>query len=278
MKKLIIPICTIFIFISCGDNGEKKATIKLQQAQEALSNNNFDEAKQHIDSIKILYPKAFQARREGISLLQQVELKEQERNLLYLDSILKEKNEEFERIKSRFVLEKDEEYQKVGNYFWPTQTVEKNLHRSFLRFQVDEMGNMRMTSIYQGQSPIHHYAIKVTAPDGTFAETPRSNDSYETGNMGEKIEQADYPLGKDGDVIKFIYLNKDQNLKVEYIGERKYSITMSATDRKALSEIYELTLLLSSIETAKKEHEEAKMKIEFVKRNMQNSRTQSNEN
>ena len=49
-----------------------------------------------------------------------------------------------------------------------------------------------MTSIYCGAHNIHHVAVKVTAPDGSFAETPAAKDSYETTDLGEKIEKADF--------------------------------------------------------------------------------------
>ena len=68
--------CTLF---SCS-NVEKKAGEKLQAAREAFERGDYSEAKIQIDSIKILYPKAFETRREGIGLMQQVELKEQEEN------------------------------------------------------------------------------------------------------------------------------------------------------------------------------------------------------
>lgn len=48
---------------------------------------------------------------------------------------------------------------------------------------------MSMTSIYCGPSNIHHISVKVIAPDGSFAETPASKDSYETTDLGEKIEK-----------------------------------------------------------------------------------------
>ena len=70
------------------------------------------------------------------------------------------------------------EYQNIGNYLHPSQVIEKNLHRSFLRFQVDENGVMSMTSIYCGAHNIHHVAVKVTAPDGSFAETPAAKDIF----------------------------------------------------------------------------------------------------
>jgi hypothetical protein len=268
MKKVLLFTCLCCTFISC-ENIEKKAGEKLQEAREAFERGDFCEAKMQIDSIKILYPKAFETRREGIGLMQQVELKEQEKTLAYLDSLLQKKQGELDAMKSRFVFEKDAEYQNIGNYLHPSQVIEKNLHRSFLRFLVDETGQMTMTSIYCGASNIHHISVKVVAPDGSFAETPASKDSYETSDLGEKIEKSDYKLGEDGNAIGFIYLNKDKNIKVNYQGERSYSTTMTPADRQAAASVYELSQLLSSITQIKKEMEEANLKIEFVKRKMQ---------
>lgn len=269
MKKLIILACTALLLASCGNDMEKKASEKLSAAQAAFEHGDYNGAKLQIDSIKLLYPKAFDVRRAGNKLMQQVELKEQQLSLIYLDSMMQTKQKEVEAILGKYTFEKDAEYQRVGNYFWPTQTVEKNMHRSFLRFQVNELGVMTMTSIYCGGGNLHHFAVKVIAPDGSFAETPASKDSYETTDLGEKIEKADYKMGSDGNIMGFLYLNRDKNIKVEYIGERKFNTTMSAADKQALTAVYELSQLLSAIEQIKKETEEAKLKIEFVTRKMQ---------
>lgn len=267
MKKGLLMMCLCCTLFSCNDI-EKKAEEKLQAARHAFEQGNYNEAKILIDSIKTLYPKAFDVRRAGIGLMQEIELKEQERSLLYLDSMLQAKQQVFDAIKSKYVFEKDAEYQNIGHYLHPSQVIEKNLHRSFLRFQVDENGIMSMTSIYCGFRNIHHIAVKVIAPDGSFAETPASKDSYETTGLGEKIEKADYKMGEDGNVMGFLYLNKDKNIKVQYRGEHPYSTAMSPTDRQALADVYELAQLLSSISEIKKNMEEANLKIGFVKRKM----------
>lgn len=265
MKKVILLACLCCTLFACEDV-EKKAGEKLQAAREAFAQGNYNEAKVLIDSIKILYPKAFETRRAGIGLMQEVELKEQERSLVYLDSMLLAKQQEFDAIKSKFAFEKDAEYQKTGNYLHPSQVIEKNLHRSFLRFQVDENGVMSMTSIYCGSRNIHHIGVKVVAPDGSFAETPASKDSYETTDLGEKIEKADYKMGEDGNVMGFLNLNKDKNIKVNYLGEHPYSTNMTPADRQALANVYELAQILSSITEIKKNIAEANLKIEFVKK------------
>lgn len=265
MKKVMSLIALSCLLASCG-NMEKKAAAKLDEARAAYEAGNYSEAKVQIDSIKILYPKAYDIRREGIYLMQDVELAEQEKTVAYLDSVLNEKQKELNTLKSRFVLEKDTAYQRIGHYLAPAQVIERNLHRSYLRFQTDETGLMSMTSIYCGSYNIHHTSVKVTAPDGNFAETPASRDSYETTDLGERIEKADYKLGEDGGVIGFIAANKDKNLRVNYRGDRTFTTNMMPADRKAAADVYALARLLSSITQVKKEREEARLKIQFVKK------------
>ena len=264
MKKVILLACLCCTLFSSEDV-EKKAGENLQAAREAFELGNYNEAKILIDSIKMLYPKAFETRRAGIGLMQEVELKEQEKSLVYLDSMLQAKQKDFDAIKGKYTFEKDAEYQNIGNYLHPSQVIEKNLHRSFLRFQVDENGVMSMTSIYCGAHNIHHVAVKVTAPDGSFAETPAAKDSYETTDLGEKIEKADFKLGEDGNVMGFLYLNKDKN------------ITMTADESQDLASVYELAQLLSSMTEIKKNMEEANLKIEFVKKKMEERKDNAQE-
>lgn len=264
MKKLIILFCGTWVLAACGNGIEKKAGEKLALARAAYEQGDYAEAKLQIDSIKILYPKAFETRKAGQALMLDVELEAQQKTLAYLDSALLTKQQELDAVKDKYVLEKDAEYQQIGNYLWPAQTIEKNLHRSYLRFQVNELGVMSMTSVYCGSGNIHHVAVKVITPDGSFAETPASKESYETTDMNEKIEKAEYKLGEDGSVIEFLNFNKDKNIRVEYLGDRTYKTTMSAADRQAVAEVYKLTKILSSIQEIKKEQEAARLKIEFI--------------
>ncbi len=265
MRKEILLACLCCTLIAC-QNSNKQATKKLQEARAAYELGNYAEAKQQIDSLKILYPKAFRVRREGNELMLYVERDELAKTVVYLDSLLQERQQLLESLKGNFTFEKEEEYQEVGNYLHPSQVIEKNLHRSFLRFQVDETGLMRMTSTYCGAFFIHHTAVKVSAPDGSFTETPQAGDSYETTDLDEKIEKADYKAGEDGNVMDFIREHATENLRVQYIGERSYTTTLSPTDREAAVAVYELAQLLSSITQLQNERQEADLKREFILR------------
>ena len=267
MKNVFLFIVLCLACLACTDV-EKQAAERLNMAQQAFAAGDHNEAKLQIDSIKILYPKAYNARKAGIGLMQEVELKEQQRSLAYLDSLLSTKQAEFNAMKGKFVLEKDQEYETIGRYLHPSQVIEKNLNRSFLRFQVDERGAMSMTSIYCGSRNIHHTAVKVSTND-SFAQTPPSADSYETSNLGVQIEKADYKLGQDDNVIGFICLNKERNIKVEFVGERSYSTQMTQADRQAADLVYRLSQTLSAITQLNKEIDEAKQKIAFIEKRME---------
>ena len=265
MKKLISLVCLSCILIGCN-NVEKKAAVKLQAAQEAFEQGNYNEAKTQLDSIKILYPKAFETRRAGNALMYDVELAEQQKTVRYLDSLLQQKEAEFNAYKKRLTFEKDAAYQEIGDYIHPSQVIEENTNRSFLRFMADETGVLKMTAIYCGAQHIHHNAVKVTAPDGSYVQTPTSKDSYETSNLGKKIEKADFKKGNDGGVMEFIYNNRNKALKVSYIGEKPYTTAMSATDRQALTAVYEAAQQLSAISEIKKNIEAAQLKITFIEK------------
>ena len=269
MKKIGLSALLALAFLTgCGDGGEKQAQLHLQKAEQALLLENFNEAKLQIDSIKVLYPKAFEARKKGIKLMQQVDLKEQTKTLAYLDSVLLVKQAQLDSIKGNFVLEKDTAYQDIGNYFYPTQTVEKSLGRSFLRGQVNELGEMSLTSIYCAGGQLHHTSVKVSVGD-LFAETPISKDSYETTDLGKTIEKSDYKVGEDGGVVGFIIANQDKNIQLQFIGDKTYRTAMHKNDRKAIVELAELARILSGMEEIRKQQKEASLKIQFVSRKIE---------
>ena len=275
MKKTgLSALLALSVLAGCGDGGEKAAQLHLQKAGQALQMEQFSEAKLQIDSIKVLYPKAFEARKQGIKLMQQVDLKEQQKTLVYLDSMMQEKQTQLDAVKGQFVLEKDTAYQEIGNWFYPSQVVEKNTGRSFLRGQVNELGEMSLTSIYCAGGKLNHTSVKVSVGE-LFAETPMTKDSYTTTDLGRTIEKADYKVGEDGGVVGFIVANQDKNIQLTFIGDKTYRTAMQKNDRKAIAELSELARILSGMEEIRKQQKEANLKIQFVTRKIEESKAQA---
>lgn len=258
-----------FLFISlfiaaCGPSEDEKASKYLTAAEISFQHEDFNKAKLQIDSIKMLHPKAFQTRKAGNRLMLDIEQKEQVRSLANLDSLELVKIEEFEQIKKNYFLDKNEEYQEIGNYIIAQQRIENNFNKTFLRFQVDELGKMSMTSIFSGSRGIGLRSIKVSTPDGLFAETPESADTFVSTNLGITSEKADFKNGNDGGVMSFLLNNIDKKITVTFIGDRNYSYTMNSVEKKAVTEISKLAVLLYSINELKETKQEANRKLNFI--------------
>ena len=110
--------------------------------------------------------------------------------------------------------------------------------------------------------------MKVSVGD-TFAETPMTNDSYTTTDLGRTIEKADYKVGNDGGVVGFIVANQDKNIQLTFIGDKTYRTAMQKNDRKAIVELTELARILSGMEEIRKQQKEANLKIQFVTRKIE---------
>ena len=268
------------LFLSCAENVEKSAGRFLTAAQAAFDAGRFDEAKANIDSIKTVYPKAFEARKAGIALLRQVELAEARRTYAYTDSLLAVSVARAEELTAatdgkapRFTFEKDAQYQDIGRYSAPSQQLERNAQRCYLRATVDEHGRMVLTSFWRGAAYIHHHAVKVSA-GGTFAQTPVRTDTYESSDALAKTERNDFVLGEsDGEVIQWIALHAGEAVKLEYLGDKTYTTTLPASDTRAIADVYELAQALQAVHKLSVMRDETTRRIAFLEKNEQRPAT-----
>lgn len=263
--SLLLALSLVLGLGSCNQ-AEKKAQELLSRARQSYQAGDLEGSKQLLDSIKILYPKAYEARHMANDLSYEVEKTVQERNISYLDSLERILDASIKEKAALLVLEKDAEYQSQGNYLDKSQVLEGNLRRSYLRFQTLESGQMSMTSIYCSSGAyIHHTSVEVTAKDGSKATSPISKDSYETEDLGYKIEKADFKLGEDGGVIDFCAQHADEgSLKLTLKGDRSFNTTLTKKDLEAAVKVLELSRLLSEKEQVGKKREEAQTKIRFI--------------
>lgn len=269
--KQTIMICGFSLLLlgilSC-ESAEEQASHRLLQAQRAFESGRYGDAKSELDSVRILYPKAFETRKAALRLMQRVDSAEQQRSVFYCDSMIALLKPEVERLQKSFILQKDTEYQEVGNYMDATQTVEKNLNRTYLCGQVSEKGSMLVTSVYNGGRALNHKGIKVSS-GGVFAETPLSADAYYTENLGVVTEKSDFALGSDGGLIAFIVLNREHTIKVELTGGGKQSYTLRKSDAAAIARLYELAQRMQSLNETYAVREEALRHLQFIEHRKQ---------
>ena len=270
MKKYSFLVVLALLFTACGENVEEQAQRYMDRANKAFQAENYSEAKQLIDSVKILFPNAFETRKQGIKLMLQVEEAEQLRTIEYESSMIDACNDRIEPMKKQFKFEKDEKYQDIGLYVVASQTPEKNIGVNYLRGQVDELGRLVIVSTYSSSSYMHHRSVRVVCGD-VYAESPESDDYYEFKDLGICYEKCNLKWGEDGGVAAFIAMNHNKSIQVILNGAngKTYKYNMRPADRDAIAALYELSTLLTEREDHKKIKEEAVRRLDFTRSNME---------
>ncbi|MDR2627116.1 MAG: hypothetical protein LBC40_03675 [Dysgonamonadaceae bacterium] len=265
--KRFFYIFLLILFISCN-NGEKSARTELQKAQDFYDKQEYSSARQTLDSLKIKYPKAFPVLKEGQQLVKKIEYALQTRNLQYCNSMIPVKLAEVEPLKQGFTFEKDAEYEDLGKYVYQSQSIEKNVQKSYIRCHVNELGEMTLFSVYYGAKPIRHTALRVSSDTGESAQTetvaPDGSNNYTFADGGMTTETVGYAKGKDNGVILFICNNAKEHVKALFLGEKEIAFTVSEAGKTAVVKTYNLAVALSEIEKLKKERDIAKLKLEYL--------------
>jgi len=269
MNKKNCIIWILLLLVACNSD-KKQATAYLDNAQKLYEQGEYTSAKSNLDSIKKLFPKEFTIQKQGLQLRRRIELKEQERNLSFCDSMLNVLLPKAESMKSGFLFEKDSVYDDTGKYIEKSQRLEAKFQSSYIRTNVNELGEIALSSVYYGNRPIHHSHLKVSKSNGEYAETQViPNDgglNYSFIDEGMTTEVVTYTQGKDNGVIRFIYDNKDSALKAEYLGagKEKYSFTITPADKTVLVKTFDFAVILSDITKLKKEKEKSSQRIEYL--------------
>ena len=279
MKKTVILAIVAFITATgCKEDVEKSASRHLDNAREAFSELNYSLAKQEIDSIRILYPKAFEARKQGLALMQEIEMAEQMRSIEYEDSMIALAKAAFEAIKGNYIFEKDEQYQDMGSYTIKSQDPIRNIERNYIRGKVDELGRMTLVSHYRGNAYIHHDQIRLNVGE-TYVETPVSDERHEFTDLGICYERLSFMNGDDGGAAAFINENIDKDItytlyrQTEPGGKRAVSgnLKMNREDRYAIAQLYNLSQVLLSLNGHRTIRDEAERHLNFIRSRMKST-------
>jgi hypothetical protein len=267
MKKffylLLFPI-----FFACN-NQEELARGELQKAQDFYDRQEYSNARQTLDSLKIKYPKVFPVLKEGQQLVKKIEHSLQTRNFHYCDSMILVEQAKIKSLTEGFIFEKDTAYEDIGKYVYKTQSIERNIQKTYIRSYTNELGEMTLSSVYYGGRPIKHSALLVSIHSGESAQTASitsdGSNNYTFNDGGMTTETVSYTGGKDNGVILFICNNAQKPVKATFRGEKEISVSISEADKTALLRTYNLSVTLSEIEKLKKGKEIARQKLEMLR-------------
>lgn len=256
------------MFVGCAEDVEKLAQPYLDRAEQSLAHEQYNLAKLQLDSIKELYPTAFEARAKAQTLLLNIDLTESQCALHYLDSLLALSQTMAEPLIPQFYLDKDPAYQEVGLYYASRYRTEKNVGRTYLRPQTDEKGNFALVVFYRGKA-LNPHTLRFTASDGTYTEVV-SPQSHAWTDASGRAERLDFSPNAESSVASFVELNGDKTIKVELIGDKgKSAISFAKADKQSLVEVANLATHLRNITDLEGKLQDTHRRIEFVQTRLQ---------
>ena len=95
-----LAACTTLLLASCGGNAvEKQAGKLLEEAKAQYDKGEYDGAIMLVDSLRKTYPKAIEARKQGLRLLQEAELKRAQMRVERTDTTLQRVEREYQAMK-----------------------------------------------------------------------------------------------------------------------------------------------------------------------------------
>jgi hypothetical protein len=265
------PNHTIFlmllaVLVSSCSGRNRSAKKYLSEAELAYIEGNYSLAKLKIDSIKILFPKSFDEINSGFNLMQEVRMAENLRNVQYCDSMLHENYSQLNEMLNNFDFIRDDRYQEFGEYYPKIYPHKASLNRNGLRSGVREKGSLFIESILSG-SAIKHNQIRAVSDDGSYAETnivTSDGLNYRFNTLEKAYEIVRYSGSDENGVAQYIYTHRDKPITLKFIGNRTISTTLSNDAKQGVSQSFELSNLLLSIEQLKLEKEKSEVLIRYL--------------
>ena len=258
---------SMFILTSCG-NETKGAKDYLSVANNEYLAGNYESAKSNIDSIKLLYPKAFNEIRDGFDLMQDIRKAENKRNIVFLDSMIEANFTKLKELKKNFDFVRDENYQEFGNYIPKLTPIAETIHTNNLRSGVSEKGILFLESVLSG-GKLHHDKIKVSIPDGAYAETlsvTADGLNYRFTTLNKTYEVVRFFGSDENGVAQFIFTFQNRPITLTYIGKSNFSITLSQVAKKAIGQSFEISTVLYEIEDLKYERGKSEALLRYLEK------------
>ena len=263
-KFLYIALVLVACLSSCAPSSKKQAENMLLRASSLYTSDSLNSAKILLDSIHIVYPNEVEVRKNAANLMNQIEYKENNRNLVYFDSLLVVIKEKYDSAATNYSLG-DTTYSSKKVYTHKKRS--KNYYpRTNLIAEVEESGEINLISVYTGKK-IAHDSVKVSFSDlyaNTLTVPTSSAYNYSFTDLGVNWEYVTFQTKNQNNILGFIALYSDKLLTVSLYGNKTYNYFLEKEDKKILSETVQFANLKKDLYTLEKKIKTTKNKIQWL--------------
>lgn len=270
MKRFYLPLLFLgATLMGCAESDEQKAEALYRRVNSSFESKQYALAKLQADSIKTLYPKAFEIRRQAMRLVMNIELEENRISQAYTDSMMRETRNIVDELTDGLYLDKDPRYQETGSYYEKRYAIESNLGRTYLRPEVNERGVRSIVIFKQGKA-MNAHTLRLTASDDSFIELTNATTPYVMNTGTGTIERYDFASADPNKTGNFMMQHRDEGVKVKLIGDKgSVNISLNKRDIDAIIRIHKLGRALKSFVELEKQSVEIARHTAFLTNRLQ---------
>lgn len=250
---LILVLLMGMVLSGCGPSQRELAVARINKGKEILGQGDTLLAIQYLDSVRFLYPEARVQQKVAANMtddLYRMLINDRIRQLKLTDTLISGLKQNFEQEKT--------EFDKYVQYISRRQLFSRSWNRSFLQVNLDERGELYLTSHYFGKEALNHTSVRIydQGMQAVTGQVPVGDpDNRQSEFMGNQWEKVSYRSGRSDSVLQFIDHHRDLPLKCVFIGNRYYYILLEKYDIQAVVDALALSEALK-----KKQRLEAELK------------------
>lgn len=239
---------------ACSSGKDTQAQRLLDEAQALGNTGAYTEALALVDSAERVAPADTAILRAGTSLKREIRQREAEHKIIELDSLIRLKAEEINRMLPAFAKLKNEAYDTQLRYCAPALLPKALGAHPHLRATVDSLGVLQLISVYTGSSKIKHSAIRLrhTQQDSTYTTPNVVHDdalNYRYHDGLHYWELVTYRAEANDPLVEYLegLLALEGKLGIDYLSQGKvtHRYTLAPAEQSALMQTTRLAKVLS---------------------------------
>lgn len=237
--SVIIIVLLSYLLGGCGPSQREKAVQQINQAKQSIMAGDTLRAIEQLDSVSVKFPKATVQQSVASGMINELYrqlIDARKKELALADTLIS-------KLEGKFIKEKTPN-DRYMQYVPKRQSFDRTWNRSFIQINLDELGELYLSSNYMGKEWLNHTAIRVydgklqARTEAVEADSPLNHRSE---FLDYKWERVSYMQGKSDSVIHFIAKHRDLPLKCVFLGKQYHYILLEQYDIATVVDALELS-------------------------------------
>jgi hypothetical protein len=246
---LIGPVIAI-LAVSCVNSQRKQIEADFSKVDQFALNHEFRSAIQLLDTMMTRYKSDYGVVGEALKRKKSIGTGYYREQIASAEGAIRTLQARAAELSSGFILTPGEAGM-PGTYEHKRQTAQSSWNRTYLKINLNEKGDIWLTSHYYGTAWIDHVSLRVyDNVNYVLSDTIPLGDPWnrKVEDLGDKWETIDFREGTDAGIIAFIADNYTRSIKVRFNGKKFQYIVLEDYDKRAIRDGWQLAQVLKEMD------------------------------